>query len=81
MDITIANLPNWTFKIDEVSAGVYRVEGTHVLGSGIVLAGTDEDSLLREAEEFARKVNLEVLSKIEIKWRKPVVERDKRKGV
>jgi hypothetical protein len=74
MDITIADLPNWTFNGTEVSVGVYKVKGTHLLGPTIELTGTDEDILLREVAEAARKL------KFEVKWREPVVTRNEKKG-
>lgn len=58
--------PNWTFKVDEVSSGVYRVIARHQLGASIELTGMDCEDLLRRARNDAVKFekDLERLRKI-----------------
>jgi hypothetical protein len=46
----------WDFKIEEVSAGVYRVRGTDRLGRSIEVTGTDPDTLLEECKRDASKM-------------------------
>jgi hypothetical protein len=38
----VEGLPNWHFNINEVSAGVYRIEAVHKLGSKIEVSGTED---------------------------------------
>ena len=74
--MTIAGLPNWAFVADEISVGVYRIKGRHnVLGIEINFTDTDEDNLMRNAEKKARELERRIL---EVRWRSPVVERDRR---
>jgi hypothetical protein len=53
---TFPELPKWTFDIDEVSAGVYRVIGTHLNGYRVQVEGTDPDKLLEECRNSARNL-------------------------
>jgi DUF917 family protein len=46
-------LPDWTFEIDEVSAGVYQVTATDSRGRRVQLTGTDYDALIRDARSAA----------------------------
>ena len=39
-------MPGWFFRVDEISAGVYRVEGTDLWGRRVSRTGTDSDELL-----------------------------------
>ena len=50
---TFPELPKWTFDIDEVSAGVYRVIGTHLNGYRVQVEGTDPENLLEECRNNA----------------------------
>lgn len=56
MDVNIENLPNWTFQIDETSAGVYKLIARHALGCSIELTGADPDRILDEAKRSANEI-------------------------
>jgi cold shock protein len=43
-------LPDWTVTVEEISAGVYRVEG-HDGGRSVSVTGDDPEKLLQEAHE------------------------------
>ena len=51
-------LPGWSFEVNEVSVGVFRVYGRDVADRTIEATGTDPEALLRrctrEAAELAR---------------------------
>jgi hypothetical protein len=49
-------LPEWTFEIDEVSAGVYRVQGVDEEGRSVEVTGTDPDALLDDGRKWAASV-------------------------
>ena len=49
MKKVLDNLPKWTFDLDEVSAGVYRVVATHAAGCRIEIKGTEPDDLMERA--------------------------------
>jgi hypothetical protein len=53
---TFPELPKWTFDIDEVSAGVYRVIGTHLNGHNVQVEGIDPEKLLEECRNSARNL-------------------------
>ncbi len=53
MKKTFPSLPDWTFDVDEVSAGVYEV---NQLGQVVSAKGTDPYKLLDECKESAAKV-------------------------
>lgn len=53
---TFADLPGWTFEIDEVSAGVYSVRGVDEVGRSIAATGTDPDAVLSECRQSAAKI-------------------------
>jgi len=55
MSITFKELPGWDFDIDEISAGVYKVNGRDELGRSIELTGTDPEALLEECKKYAAK--------------------------
>jgi hypothetical protein len=42
-------LPGWTFTVEEISAGVYRVGGRDLAGRSVSLTGEDPDKLLQDA--------------------------------
>jgi hypothetical protein len=50
-------VPGWKFRVDEQSVGVYCVVAVDGCGRRFESTGTDPDSLMREAVEFARKVS------------------------
>ncbi len=45
--------PGWRYRIDEVSAGVYLLEGRDQQGRSISLTGEDPEALLSKAEAKA----------------------------
>lgn len=47
-------LPGWAFEVEEVSAGVYEVEGRDSAGRRVSVRGTDPDALLEEARDAAK---------------------------
>jgi len=51
-----SRLDGWFFRINEVSGGVYRADGTDVWGRTVARDGTDPDKLLAECEADARAV-------------------------
>jgi hypothetical protein len=40
-------LPGWTFTVEEISAGVYRVGGRDLAGRSVSLTGEKPDKLLK----------------------------------
>lgn len=50
---TFPELPGWTFEMDEVSAGVYRVRGVDEAGRSVESTGTDPDALLASCRSSA----------------------------
>lgn len=57
------HLPNWTFDLNEVSAGVYQVIATHVTGCSIVAKGTELDKLVELATVDAQRMGIDVARK------------------
>ncbi len=53
---TFDDLPNWTFDLDEVSAGVYKVVGSHRQGCSLEVKGIEPDDLLARAINDARRM-------------------------
>jgi hypothetical protein len=62
----VEGLPNWHFNINEVSAGVYRIEAVHKLGSKIEVSGTEDRlaALMADVRAAAVKMELEIHEKI-----------------
>ena len=56
MSISDGNLENWSFTIDEVSAGVYRVYGSDPSGRSVEADGTDPDALLEQCRVAAAEM-------------------------
>ena len=48
MKHTFPDLAGWSFEVDEVSAGVYRVDATDGQGRQISRSGTDPERLIDE---------------------------------
>ena len=46
-------LKDWTFKIDEISANVYRVQGVDSLGRSVERTGTNPEKLLADCKTDA----------------------------
>jgi hypothetical protein len=49
--------PGWYFRIDEVSTGVYHVEGSDQWGRRASHTGSDPDMLWAECERDAAEIN------------------------
>src|SRR5215467_2309592 len=59
------DLPNWTFWIDEVSAGTYRINAKNSkCGSNLELTGADPEELIRRARETASSMEQQTRRKI-----------------
>lgn len=56
MKESFADLPGWSFEIDEVSAGVYEVTATDTSGHRLQMKGTDPDVLLVECRRIASQI-------------------------
>jgi hypothetical protein len=46
----------WYFRVEEVSAGSYRAEGTDLWGRRVSHSGADPDEALAKCTEYARGV-------------------------
>jgi hypothetical protein len=55
MKLQFLEFPDWTFEVDEQSAGVYKVVAVDSTGRRTELIGTDYDALLRDAQRVARE--------------------------
>jgi hypothetical protein len=69
MAFKIDSLPSWIFNEDEVSPGVYRVHGTHILGPTFDLNGIHEVDIEKEAQRAAEELEPEILKAVEMKRR------------
>lgn len=58
MDKIFADLPGWSFEIEEVSHGVYEVIGSDQKGHQVQAKGTDVDVLLQECHASALRIQL-----------------------
>lgn len=64
MKIQVATLPNWTFDIEEVSAGAYRVKAKHKFGASVEMTGIDSEKLTQRAKEAAEKMEQDLNQKL-----------------
>ncbi|MFB2684224.1 hypothetical protein ACE02B_03220 [Shewanella mangrovisoli] len=46
-------LPTWNFKVEEVSANVYRVTAVDSSGRKVEKTGTDPDEIIKEVKQNA----------------------------
>lgn len=53
MSVKYQDLPGWTFEVDEVSAGVYKVVGSDSDGHTVEKTGTGPDELLEQCKVWA----------------------------
>jgi hypothetical protein len=60
---TFAELPAWTFNMDEVSAGVYEVIGTDEAGHRVSAKGPDLDAVLEECRRQAMQAEISATSR------------------
>jgi hypothetical protein len=56
MKLDVDELPNWTFVLDEVSAGIYRVQAEHPSGPRVDLTGTDPQQIIEAAKASASSI-------------------------
>lgn len=54
--VTFPDLPGWRFAVDERSAGVYEIRGSHVDGRSLQIVGYDPDDLLDQARADAENM-------------------------
>ncbi len=48
----------WTFKTEEISAGVYKVSGVDEMGRSVEAVGIDPDALLEECKKSAARISV-----------------------
>jgi len=54
LEKTFQELPHWTFHVDEVSSGCYRVKGGNALtGANLEISGENPEQLLSKAKVIA----------------------------
>lgn len=58
MSRTFPDLPEWSFDIDEVSAGVYQIIATDRQGRRISKTGIDPEALIQECRREAGSISL-----------------------
>jgi hypothetical protein len=56
-NMELPELPNWSVETEEVSAGVYRLSGTHSTGASFETKGTDIVMLVQQLEEYAEALD------------------------
>lgn len=56
MNQDLIGLSGWSFEVDEVSAGVYKVRGTDQAGRHVESTGTDPDAMLLECKKAALRI-------------------------
>ncbi len=57
-DYPIADLvEGWYFKLEEMSPGAYRAEGTDLWGRRVSYSGIDPDKALAKCKEYAQGIN------------------------
>ena len=56
MKKTFTELPDWSFDVTEVSAGVYQITGTDKAGHRVQMEGTNYDALLDDARNAATQL-------------------------
>jgi hypothetical protein len=60
---TSKDLRGWSFEVDEISAGVYKVRGVDEAGRSVEATGTDPDALLEDCKESAARIRDAVRSR------------------
>lgn len=56
MNDKFEDLRQWSFDVDEVSAGVYRASGADKDGRSVQFTGTNPDELLERCRQAAREL-------------------------
>lgn len=51
------DIPGWSFRVEEVSAGVYRVRGLDEAGHSVEATGTDPDDVMEECRRSAARIH------------------------
>jgi hypothetical protein len=54
--MTSEHLTDWSFSVEEVSAGVYRATGTDSAGRSVEESGTDPDATLERCKRVAAEL-------------------------
>jgi len=54
----IPNLPDWDIRVEEVSAGAYRLRARHASGYSMDMTGSDLVKLVMTLEDEASKFDL-----------------------
>jgi len=67
MEWTVDELPGWLFDTREVAYGIYTVKGKHRLGYSLDLTGPNHDHLVERAKGDARRMDAEVLTRLQSK--------------
>lgn len=50
------SIEDWYFRVTEISAGVWRAEGSDVYGRTVQREGPDRDAVLAQCEQDARSM-------------------------
>lgn len=58
------DLPDWTFNMDEVSAGVYEVVGQDEVGHYLSVKGIDLDAIVEECKIKAQNISNKAVRRI-----------------
>lgn len=56
MEVQMPDVPGWSFTVEEVSAGVYRVRGVDRSGRSVEKTGTEPEEILAELQEAAARM-------------------------
>ena len=56
MEQNLIGPAGWSFEVDEVSVGVYKVRGTDQAGRHVESTGADPDALLLECKKAALRI-------------------------
>jgi hypothetical protein len=56
MSLEFQDVPDWHFTVDEVFAGVYKVNGMDEAKRSVERVGTDPDLLIEECKEYAKRI-------------------------
>lgn len=63
MKITLPAHPSWTVQLDEVSPYAFRLIAIHPTGAKIDLAGFDPESMIKDADDTAGKIEADIQRK------------------
>lgn len=54
---------NWTFKVDEVSNGVYQITGSDKYGRKVEMTGFDVDRLIEDCKKAVIEIDRKIMNK------------------